>query len=531
MKWIVWLAVVYFFALAEAQAEIRLPAIISDHAMFQADKPVAIWGWAAPGAKVQVSFAGDQPLSTSNFTATADGAGKWSGQLPACKAGTAGKLAITTDHGEQKTVNDILVGEVWLAGGQSNMCYVVGGTYGVDLTNPDEVAQIKQNIVVAQKEASELRPPIRYFNVHLPGKDEPADDVKGSWVLTDPKNLLTFSAVAWNFGVALENKLHVPVGLVVSCIGGTPVESWMSKEMLDATSVGPSIEERASKRVAGVTPARLAKYQEDEKAWLAANPTPLLQSQNKSRRPDKPYTLTDLQPVRLYNGMIHGLEPYTLRGVIWFQADGNMGRPFEYAELFQALIKGWRADWHDQLPFYFVEMNNMRDVPQTKPVQPNTLSIIREQQHAGLLLPGVDMAVTIDLGIKNPHFPNKKPVGERLAGLAFRDVYHQNVGQVDSPMFKTFTVEGNKIRLHFTNADGLRVRGGGDLLGFAIRGSTGDWVWATGQVEGQDIVVWNDQVPNPAAVRYAWAMNPVISVENGAGLPLSPFRTDPDSKE
>jgi sialate O-acetylesterase len=319
---------------------------------------------------------------------------------------------------------------------------------------------------------------------------------------------------------------------MVSCVGGTPVEAWMSKETLMGTGVGPGVLDRHNQALAAATPEVVAKYNTDLQAWNAANPTKELQQQNAKTKPKAPYSETSmLAPIRYYNGMIRGLEPYTVRGVIWFQADGNMGHPLEYGEMFRALIKEWRTEWNDpKLPFYFVEMNNMREVQQTKPVQPNALSIIREQQHAGLLEPGVDMVCAIDVGTVNPHFPNKKPVGERLAGLALRDCYGQS-GKVESPIYKSFAVEGNKIRLTFTNADGLRVRGGGEIEGFAVRGSTGDWVWATGKIDGQDIVVWNDQVSSPAAVRYAWAMNPIISIENDAGLPLYPFRTDTESEK
>jgi sialate O-acetylesterase len=255
-----------------------------------------------------------------------------------------------------------------------------------------------------------------------------------------------------------------------------------------------------------------------------------LQAQNMKTKPKTPFSSTGSGvPGRLYNRMIYGLEPYTLRGIIWFQADGNNPFPAEYSDMFQALIKEWRVEWKEELPFYFVEMNNM-GIPQDKPVQGGPLPFIREQQHGALLLPGVGMVAAIDVGTTNAHFPNKKPVGERLAGLALRDCYGQP-GPVESPIFKSFAIEGNKVRLKFDHAEGLRVRGGGELKGFAIRGSTGAWVWATGRVDGQDIVVGSDAIPAPASVRYAWAWNPVTSVENGAGLPLFPFRTDTENKD
>jgi len=523
----------YSFTIQTATADLRLPAIISDHAMIQAGKPVAIWGWAKPEARVKVAFVGNGSSPANGFEVLSDGSGKWSGHLPAMEAGMAGQLQISSDKDAPETVNDVLVGEVWLGGGQSNMDYRIsgkGGSGGLDLENPEEVEQTAQNLTIAQKEADAATPPIRYFEVTSPGADQPMDDIKGSWVLGDSKNVGTFSAVAWNFAVAVQNKTHLPVGLVVSCKGGTPVEAWMSKEALNANPAGAAVLDRHNKKLAEMTPQKVAQLQADMKAWIATNPTNWRLRLGK--KPAIPYTTAFWGvPVRLYNGMIHGLQPYTLRGIIWYQADGNMGNPQEYSDLFQGLIKQWRAEWKEQLPFYFVGLNNMWGENATRPVNNNPVCILREQQYGGLKQPATGIAGAIDVGsATNPHFPNKKPVGERLAGLALRDVYNQP-GQVNSPMFQSFTVEANKVRLKFTDAGGLRIRGGGALTGFAIRSGTGDWVWATGKIEGQDIVVWNDQIPAPAAVRYAWAPNPPISVENGAGLPLLPFRTDTDSKE
>ena len=234
----------------------------------------------------------------------------------------------------------------------------------------------------------------------------------------------------------------------------------------------------------------------------------------------------------LFNGMIAPLVHYGLKGAIWFQADGNLGDVDEYGTLIKALISDWRAQWYRPLPFYYVEMNNMRDYPQTKPVQYNPLCVLREQQQAALDLPNTGVVCSIDVGLPlpEPHFPNKKPVGDRLAALALNDVYGQK-GLVNSPAYKSFDVEGNKIRLTFTSADGLRLMPGHPFAGFAIKGATGDWVWAQGQIDGQTIVVWNDSVPKPVAVRYAWAANPIVSIQNAAGLPLRPFRTDTDSPQ
>jgi sialate O-acetylesterase len=521
-----------FLVADSTYAEIRLPSVISDDAIFQAGKPVRIWGWAELGANVKVVFARSDSNSSVSFSAACSADGKWSGELPALKEGTVGQLIVTSDKGSRKTVSDILVGEVWLGSGQSNMEYDVQGTGRVDKRNPAEIAEVACNVVIAKKEAYAARPRIRYFRVISRRSNHPEDDVVGQWVLGSSENVAGFSAVAWNFGVALQNRLHVPIGLIVSSVGNTPVETWMSRSALEATSVGAGVYERSKAELAEATPERIARYTADLNAWRAANPSVELQRQNLQSRPMPPSNLSasNYIPNQYYNGMIHGLEPYSICGVIWFQANGNWAHPFEYSEMFQALIKEWRQEWKErELPFYFVEEANFHE-KQTKPVEPNNYSLIREQQHGALALPAVGMICSIDLGNGNGHFPNKKPVGERLAGLALRDCYGEG-GQVNSPIYMSFNVEGNRIRLKFTDAQGLRVRGGGALKGFAICGAGGEWVWATGQIDGQDIVVWSDRVPKPVAVRYAWAVNPVVSVENGAGLPLCPFRTDTGSKE
>jgi sialate O-acetylesterase len=518
-----------------ADAEIRLPAVIGDHAMFQADTSVAIWGWAAPSEAVKVSFVptpGAAHSAPQSFVATADTHGKWSGKLPALSSGTAGQLRITASGEPDKTVNDILVGEVWLASGQSNMEYDLAASGRMDPTIPGEAAEVAQNVLTAQGEADTAMPPIRYFHVAAKRAQQPLDDVKGEWVLIDSKHVPRVSAVAWNFAVTLQNKLHVPVAIIVSSVGNTPVETWMSRETLSATSVGAGVYERSRQDLASSPPEKIAQYMAALKAWRAANPTPELQSQNRSSRPVAPPnpSADNYVPNQYYDGMIFGLEPYTLRGVIWYQGTGNMAHATEYAEMFTALIQEWRREWNSpQLPFYFVEESGY-GAKQNKPVEPNGVSIIREQQHTALSLPQVGMIGSIDLGNGNPHYPNKRPVGERLAGLALHGCYHQP-GKVMGPMYQSFSVEGDKVRLKFSDADGLRAMGNGTLMGFAIRSDKGDWVWASGRIDGQEIVVWSDHIRKPVAVRYAWAVNPVISVENGAGLPLYPFRTDIQSKE
>jgi sialate O-acetylesterase len=496
-------------------AALRLPALFCDHMVLQSEKKTAFWGWADPGTHVSVSFINSADQSVTKADATTGADGKWSLSLAPLAANASGTVKIATDRGESQSIQDVLVGEVWLGSGQSNMGYPINA--------PNAPPEVMAN---AKKEAQDALPNIRYFAVASLGADQPQDDVKGKWVVVGPNDVGVCSAVAWNFGVILRQHIHRPIGLIVAAVGGTPAEAWISKAALDATSVGPTIEKRNADALAKSTPEAIEKYKTAMAAWKQEYPTRELQFAHHP--PVEPYSATfRMVPNRLYNGKIHGLEPYTLKGILWFQADGNERHPEEYGELIQALIKTWREAWHDELPFYYVELNNMHDF-QTQPAEKIGLAFVRDAQNAALALPGVDVATSIDLGLASEaHFPNKKEVGRRLVALALTHLYGQT-GLVHSPQFASYKVEGNKVRVTFQYADGLRPRDGKPLAGFAIRGANGDWQWAQARIENQEIVLWNDQSPAPVAVRYAWGANPILSVENEAGLPLRPFRTDSD---
>ena len=497
---------------APLRAEVTLGSPFADNMVLQRDTKVVVWGKAGEGEKVAVDFRGETIITEAKD-------GKWTVSLRPGKEG--GPFEMTVQGKNEIRIHSILVGEVWLASGQSNMSYLV------DTANvpPEQLA-------AAKAMAASHNPSIRFYTVKARSIDEPQDDAPGQWTVATPETVGRCSAVAWYFAVRLQDKLKVPIGLLIPAVGGTPAEMWIPKPAFDATPVAAPILARHNDRLAHSTPEVMAKFKTDLATWEAANKTPELRAQNAKTRPRDPYTLAAApMPSRYYNTMVHGLEPYPMRGVIWFQADGNAGHPEEYGELIKALITSWRANFHAELPFYYVEMNNMWEA-QTKPVNPErNMGLIREAQEAALKLPKTGVVAAIDLCTvhDNPHFPNKQPVGDRLANLALSEVYGLPMGQVNSPAFASYTVEGNKVRLRFKYADGLRARGDGAVKGFAIRGAKGDWAWADGKVEGNDIVVWNNQIPEPIAVRYAWATFPVISIENNAGLPLRPFRTDKDS--
>lgn len=496
----------FFCCFAPARAEVKLPALFSDHMVVQADTPVPVWGWAKPEEEVSVS------ISTESKSTKAGSDGKWTVMLDPLKA-TDQPQTLTVKGTNTLTAKDVLIGEVWLGGGQSNMSYQVAAPN----VAPATLAEAKAQTLT-------VRPAIRFFMTSSRGADAPQQDLKGSWAIASPETIGKCSAVAWYFGLALHQKLHTPVGLIVSSVGGTGAEMWLPRDALDATSVGAAIWKRHEQALAGYSKEGQANYEREEAAWRKANPTQDLMIKNAKLRP-RPYYKPDGEkvPTRLYNGKIAGLEPYAVKGIIWFQGDGNGKHPEEYPELIQTLIRTWRAHWHAELPFYYVEVNNMHPL-QTKPDEDKFLPHIREAQNAALKLPRTGVVTSIDLGIaENAHFPVKKPVGDRLASLALSEVYHLELGEVHSPEFASHKVEGDKVRVSLKYAEGLRSRTP-EVRGFALKNAEGKWVWAEGKIEGDELVLWSKDAPSPQELRYAWAENPILSIENGAGLPLRPFR-------
>jgi len=488
--------------------DVSLGSPFTNDMVIQRGKDVAVWGKAGDGETVTVEFRGAKVSTDAKDR-------KWSLRIASGSAG--GPFEMIVRGKNEIRLKNVLVGEVWLASGQSNMSYLV-----------DTANVPREDLAAAKKMAADAKLAIRFFMVKGQSKDEPLDNVQGQWTIAAPDNVGKCSAVAWYFAVRLHEKLKVPIGLIVPAVGGTPIEMWIPKAAFDSTSVASAIRKRYQEKVARITPAVIEKYKADVAAWQQVNNTPELRKQNQKSFPKEPSAST---PCHWYNTMVHGLEPFTFSGIIWFQADGNAGNPGEYSELVKTLITSWRHAFKAELPFYYVEMNNMWEA-QEKPVEyTRNMAMIREAQEGALELSKTGVVAAIDLCVvhDNPHFPNKKPVGDRLANVALSEVYGQDMGEVNSPAFAGYWIEGKNVRLRFKYADGLRTRDGGPLKGFAIRGTQGDWVWADGKIDGKEIVVWNDKVPEPAAVRYAWATFPIISVENAAGLPMRPFRTDKQS--
>lgn len=471
------------------RAALSLPSVFGDHMVLQAERPATVWGQSNPSASIEISFVPDSQAAPEKTKVQADAGGKWIGKLPALKAGEHGKLVVVASNGDRKEVSDVLTGEVWLASGQSNMAF-----------------PLKRAIDGKEALQQANQPEIRLFNTARRQAAEPQKDIQGSWVVADETTVAEFSAVAWFFGFALHQELKKPVGLIQSSWGGTPVETWIPPEDMK------NFPEEVAFREALANKASPESQQSD--ASPAATGAPSENSRNASHAQNT--------ASHCYNAMIHGLEPFTLSGVIWYQGEANSGRPEPYRKLFPALITSWRRGFQNpDLPFFYVELAAFDN----RNIQvEGGMAVIRECQQSALSLPHTGVATAVDVGdAKGIHPKNKHPVGQRLALLALGEVYGRP-GLHKSPQFSKFAVEGKTIRLWFDDAEGLQATDSPGK-GFVISGKDGVWHDAQAKIENDQVVVWSDDVPVPSAVRYGWENCPSGTLKNRIDLPLRPFRT------
>ena len=625
-----------------AFGEVKLPKLISDGLVLQRDTDIKIWGWTAANEKITISF------NDSVYETESDCSGKWEIKFSKLKAG--GPYTMKIDGSNTITINDILIGDVWICSGQSNM----------------ELSMERVSPIYETEIANSENPYIRYFEV--PKKydfNTPQKDIMyGQWLPANPDNILKFSAASYFFALELYNKYKIPIGLINTSLGGSPVEAWISEDALKAfpkhyneaqrfkdSSLIKQIENQDKIRFntwysklkendAGYknpqqpwyipdlntsdwSIMKVPGYWADEEigdvngvVWFRKDiqvPASMIGKQAKlilgrivdadyvfingvfigttgyqypPRRydippnilkegkntivvrvisnignggfiKDKPYeiiaggqkidlkgdwkyrlgaaieplasqTFIRWKPVGLYNAMISPLLNYSIKGVIWYQGESNVDRPFEYRELFPTLIRDWRNKWNQgDFPFLFAQLPNFMET-KSQPSESNW-ALLREAQLKTLSLPNTGMAVTIDIGEWNDIHPlNKKDVGKRLALAAQKVAYGDEKVIYSGPIYQSMKIAGNKVILTFKNiGSGLIAKGGGELKYFAIAGVDKNFVWANAKIENNKVVVWSNIVPNPVAVRYSWADNPEgANLYNREGLPASPFRTD-----
>ena len=485
-----------------AKADVVLPALISDNMVLQRDVSVQIWGWADQGERVTVEF-------NNKRKSTVTGPDRcWKVRLDPVKA--SGPFEMTVTGKNRIVVYDILVGEVWVCSGQSNMHWPV--KFSAD----------------AEKEiAAGNHPDIRLFYVKNQGTAEPAGDFTGHWEECTSRSIVDFSAAAYFFGRELMNKLDVPVGLIQSSWGGTSAEAWTSLESLRENSELKQTF-KGWEEILAEKPKEILDHYELMSAWFvyAFECMGQKESYQPIPKPPEEYKKGFGVPSWLYNGMIAPLTPFAIKGVIWYQGESNTGRAYQYRALFPTLIRDWRKQWGiGEFPFLFVQLSNAR-ARETEPSE-SAWSELREAQLITLEVPNTAMAVTIDLGeADDVHYKNKQEVGRRLSLGALKLAYGGDIVH-SGPLYDSMEIRVGRVYIRFKlGKSALVTSDGGPLKGFAVAGTDSVFVWADAKIEGDNVVVWSDDVPDPAAVRYAWGNNPECNLYNKAGLPASPFRTD-----
>ncbi len=496
-----------------SRANVQLPNIFGDNMVLQRDRAIPIWGKADPGEKITVALdvtvtprADGKKTARRTGKATAGKDGLWMVKLGKLPAGGPYQMTVTGKN----TLNfvNVLVGEVWVCSGQSNMNFRMDGIPG-----------IKNEVGAANY------PDIRYFTVDMVSRETPQFDFPGAkpkWVECSPETAGTFSAVAYYFGKEIRGAVGVPVGLVHSSWGGALAEDWTTMKTLRSNPKLRPIVENLD-RLKAEYPQAKADYQRR---------TEEMQKAQKEGRtalyPLPPRAPGERDwPSGLYNAMLHPMIPYGIRGVIWYQGESNSVRAEQYRTLFPAMIKDWRNAWgQGDFPFIFVQIANWKT--DTIPVEATWGSWpeLREAQFMALKVKNTAMAVTVDVGDStNIHPADKQSVGRRLALGALRVAYGRSV-EWSGPLYKSMRRDSEKIRLKFDHTAKGLVAKGGALTGFTVAGEDRAFYPASAFIEGDEVVVRSDRVAEPVAARYGWSDNPYCNLYNSERLPASPFRTD-----
>ena len=490
-------------------AEVTLPSVIGDNMVLQRDMQIPIWGWASPGEEITVTLGTEDEATESLFSTTivADTEGNWRTKLSAMDAG--GPYILKINGSNTLELTNVLIGEVWVCSGQSNMEWSVRASKDAD-------AEI----------AAANYPTIRLFDVPRKPSGLLQDDVEADWSETTPETIENFSAVAYYFGRKLHKNLNVPIGLINTSWGGTRIEPWTPPAGFDSVPTLESISKEIQEAHADYRQQLPEKMKEIE-AWIAETREALKTDARLTQIPENRHSLRHhARPTGLYNGMVYPIVPYAVRGAIWYQGESNLRDGMRYHEKMKALINGWREVWgQGDFPFYFVQLAPFNYGGWIG--DPFFLPQIWEAQTATLSVPNTGMAVTTDIGnLKDIHPQNKQEVGRRLALWALAKTYGREDVTYSGPLYKSMTVDGNIIRLSFDFVEGgLMARGEEPLTWFEIAGEDKQFVEAKATIDGNTILVSSDTVANPIAVRFGWHQNAEPNLVNKEGLPASPFRT------
>lgn len=469
------LIALFVFTAGRAAGDVSVNSMFGDNMVLQQGIRNKVWGKSEPGEAITVTLGGQ----THSTTATADGA--WHVFLdPVQEYG--GPHTLTVKGKNTLAFDDVLIGEVWVCSGQSNMQWSVDQCNDADL-----------------EKAAATFPNIRLISVPQVGTQEPQWTFNGRWQACSPRTVGEFSAVGYYFGRQLHQTLGVPVGLIDNAWGGSAAEAWVRRDKLAAHPTLAAIHER----------------------WLTT------ESEGDAKK-----LKGNHRPGNIHSGVLTPSIGYGIRGAIWYQGESNAGRAYQYRELFPFLIASWREEWGlGEFPFYWVQLADFKN-EKPEPAESDWAELREAQTMTMKALPNTGEAVIIDLGEgKDIHPRNKQDVAKRLARWALADTYKRPGITCRSPLYKAMEKQGSKIVLAFDHvaggAQGWRPFDVNEPVGFTIAGADRKFVAAQARIlDDGRIEVWSDAVAEPAAVRYAWADNPVCNMYSAAGLPLTPFRTD-----
>ncbi|MES2696522.1 MAG: sialate O-acetylesterase [Verrucomicrobiota bacterium] len=485
------------------RAELKLPAIIGDHMVLQQKQANPIWGWDTPGTKVTVAFAGQ----THNAVAGADG--RWTVKLSAVPA-NAKPQTISIAGTSKREIADVLVGEVWMCSGQSNMGWTINASRNGDLE------------ALASK-----HPNLRLITVPRVGTQELQNDFKGKWEAATPDTVKNFSAVGFLYGRFIHEIVGVPVGLINNAWGGSAAEAWVRRETIAGDPRFKVLMDSTAKREADLQSEKGRKgYQDSVAKWKVDSEKAKAEKKTVPNMPAD-YLAGNARPGNIFAGMVYSTIGYGMKGVIWYQGESNAGRAYEHADLFPFMIEQWRKEWgQGDFSFYWVQLADFKAEKATP--GESDWAELRETQTKTMKLPNTGQAVIIDLGEgRDIHPRNKYDVAARLVRWALVKDYGMKM-PYRSPEFKSMEIAGNKATVTIDCfGSTLRPFDVLDAVGFAICGEDKVWHTAKGKVVGGNKVeVWSDSVSAPTAVRYAWADNPVCNLFSNDNLPVTPFRTD-----
>lgn len=484
-----------------ANAKVKLPAIISDNMLLQQNTTVNIWGKADPSENITLQSSWDKKL----YTTKADASGKWLIRITTPKQSLKSQT-ITINGQNEITVKNILIGEVWLCSGQSNMDFSVAKATGWRTGIIDEDKEMKDADY----------PEIRLFHVvQKLSPEQELEECDGQWMVCNSENLKDFSAVAFFFGRNLYKNLKTPVGLIQSSWGGTHAESWTKMSVMKNDPVyAPLVKDFYEAR--DNYPADIEKYETDLKRYNAEKE----KGNTTIKKPKKPQGIMHNKALStLWNAMVNPLLPYTIKGAIWYQGESNSIRHWDYTHVFTNMIDSWRKEWNQgDFPFYFVQIApHYKQPPQIREAQLNTWKTIRN----------TGMVVITDAGDSTDIHPRyKQAPGERLSRWALAKDYKQKIAY-SGPLFESMTMKGDKAELSFKYTDkGLKTNNGSEITGFVVAGEDRRFYPAKAVIQNNKVIVSAKEVSAPVAVRYGWDQFFRVNLCNGEGLPASPFRTD-----